>query len=90
MSKFYFECQNEVNENACYHTLDLEAGARKYKKGFVCVLEDDNAVSLCGMNSVEEFAKLLNAELSDFRVLDGVGINCTVRISGSGTFIRIW
>lgn len=90
MDEFYFECQNEVEQDACYHTLDVERGARKYRKGFVCVLQGDNAVVLVGYNSVGAYANLILGAEEDFQELDDLQIGESVELRGSGTYTRIW
>lgn len=90
MSKFYSEVQNEVSKNAEYHTLALDDAARKYKKGFVCVLDNSIAVSLEGWNSSEEFENMLGVEPGTFSKLDMLEIGESVYIGSFGTYTRIW
>ena len=90
MDKFYFECQNEVEQDACYHTLDVEEGARKYQKGFVCVLQGDNAVVLVAYNSLEAYVNLVLGTVEDYEEIDELEVGESVELYGSGTYTRIW
>ena len=89
MGRFYSEVQNETGKGAEYHTLVFDDAARKYKKGFICVLKDDQAVSLEGWNSREEFEDMLGIEKESLIDVELLEVGESVEVNRS-IYTRIW
>lgn len=94
-NEFVSQVQNEIGKEGGYQTFDFMNGKNKYKKGFVCLNEDNEFVSFMAYNKINEYCEFLNIEEEDFHNdIDNLKVHETFshkhKTSGNETYLRIW
>ena len=90
----YSEVQNEIEQNAAYHTLKIEDAMNKYKFGFVTLNSEEGFISISAFNKPSDFSELTGEESDEFNGLEKINVKDSKDImSATGvmqTWFRIW